>query len=114
MAESPVENLAIVTTSVRHDWKAVATLLLSLLVFVSGVAWVVVGNNLRAAAKDLEMNTKNIATLKADQAAIETKAILVDKRMDDVLAEMKAMNAKVGTIAESQARMEGYILGKNK
>ncbi len=114
MAESTAENIATVATSVKQDWKAVAMLLLSLLVFVSGVAWVVVGNNLRAASKELETNTKNVASLKADQSAIETKAILVDKRMDDVLAEMKAINSKVGTVAESQARMEGYILGQKK
>ncbi len=114
MAESTADNIATVTASVKQDWKAVATLLLSLLVFVSGIAWVVVGNNLRAASKELETNTKNIATAQAAQSAIETKAIVVDKRMDDLLTEIKSINTKVGTVAESQARMEGYILGKNK
>ncbi len=114
MAESTVESLATTLAQPKQDWKAVATVLLSLLVFVSGIAWAVIGQNLRAASKELESNTKKVSVIEAAHAQLEQRVIVTDKRMDDLLGEIKSINSKVGTVAESQARMEGYILGQKK
>lgn len=114
MPESTTESLAATIVPVKQDWKAIATLLLSALIFVSGVTWAVSGQILRGASKELETNSKEVAVLKSAQNASEQKAIIIDKRMDELLLEIKSINSKVGTVAESQARMEGYILGKNK
>lgn len=112
MPESTTESIATVIPPVKQDWKAVATLLLSALIFVSGVTWVVSGQILKAAAKDLQNNTEKILVVESKQAIYDQKIIASDKRLDEVLTEIKAMNQKTGTIAESQARMEGFILGK--
>jgi|SRR5688572_934873 len=112
--EDTAERIATVIAPVKQDWKAVATLLLSALIFVSGVAWVVSGQILKGASRELDNNSKDVAILKSAQNATEQKALIVEKRMDELLLEIKSMNTKIGTVAESQARMEGYILGKNK
>jgi hypothetical protein len=112
MPEETVESLATAIAPAKQDWKAVATLLLSALIFVSGVTWVVSGQILKAANKELQDNTQKVIAIESKQALYDQKVIAADKRLDDVLTEMKSLNQKVGTVAESQARMEGFILGK--
>lgn len=112
MADTTVENVASAVTPISKDWKAVATLLFAVLVFVSGIAWAVSGNILRGATRELETNSKKISVLESANQTLEQKQIVVDKRVEEILVEIRAMNTKVGTVAESQARMEGYILGK--
>ncbi len=114
MADSTAESLATVIVPVKQDWKAVATLLLSALIFVSGVAWVVSGQILKGASKELQDNTQKVIVLESRQAIYESKVVVVDKRLEEVLAEMKALNQKIGTVAESQARMEGFIIAGKK
>ncbi len=112
MPESATESLATVIVPAKQDWKAVATLLLSALIFVSGVTWVVSGQVLKGASKELQDNTQKVIALESKQAIYDSKVIIADKRLEEVLSEMKTLNQKVGTVAESQARMEGFILGK--
>ena len=112
MPESTTESLATAIAPVKQDWKAVATLLLSALIFVSGVTWVVSGQILKGASKELQTNTEKVIVLESKQAIYDAKVVVADKRLEEVLLEIKTMNQKVGTVAESQARMEGFMLGR--
>lgn len=111
MAET-AESLATVIAPAKQDWKAVATLALSALLLLSGLTWVVTGQILRGAQRDLQENTAKIAAIESKQAVYDQKVVTTEKRIDECLAELKLLSQKVNGVAESQARMEGFMMGK--
>jgi hypothetical protein len=103
---------------VKNDWKSLVSLLLTALIFVGGVTWMVTGYIVRGAASEIKSHTEKINSIESRQSIIENQFMLIAKRQDEVFSEIKAdmktMSTKLNSVAESQARVEGVIVGSKK
>lgn len=100
--------------AVKTDWKSAVSLLLACLFFVAAVAWGMAGYVLRGADNQIQSSTARIISLESRQSLFDQQIVQVNKRQDEVLVEIKGVSKKLSDVAESQARMEGVILGSKK
>ena len=114
MTSATSEQVLAATRSIKQDWKAIASLLLAILTFVTGVVWMISGHILKAAALDVETSAKKIIAIESKQALTDQMVLSQSKRLDDVLAEVRSVSLKINSVAESQARMEGVLMGSKK
>jgi len=98
--------------SAKGDWKSVASLLLALLIFVSIAVWGITGYVVRGADTAIRDNADRVMALESHQILVDSQISNADLRQREVLAEIKEIKAKLNSVSESQARMEGAILGR--
>jgi cell division protein FtsX len=112
------ENLHSTTKVIKNDWKSLATLLVTVLTFVVGITWMITGYVLKGAASEIKNNTEKVVLIEARQSLTDSQLANLTKRQDEVIAEirndMKTMTTKINSVAESQARVEGVIIGSKK
>lgn len=100
--------------TVKSDWKAVVSLLIAALAFSAIVTWGVTGYVLHGADSQIKSNSEKVIALEAKQVLFTSQITSLEKRQDEVLTEIKGVSVKLSGVAESQARMEGVILGSKK
>lgn len=108
---NPNEVESVVRTA-KSDWKSVASLLLAALFFVVTVTWMITGYVVRGADTQIKANTMGLAEMDSRQKLFDSQVKSLEKRQDEILLEIKSVSVKVSSMAESQARMEGVLIGK--
>lgn len=100
--------------TVKSDWKSVASLLLAVLIFAAAVTWGMAGYVLRGADNQIRSSSEKIIAMESRQTLFESQITNLNQRQGEVLVEIKGVSNKLNAVAESQARMEGVILGSKK
>lgn len=106
------ESIVSAVKVVRTDWKSAVSVLLASLFFVAAIAWGTAGYVLRGADNQIQTSTARIIVIESRQTLLDQQVSQLNKRQDEVIEGIRLVSTKLNTVAESQARMEGVILGR--